>query len=396
MKRRSFLKSTGLISSTLFTPAFLQSFACKMEASRSGKILIVIQLSGGNDGLNTIVPYRNELYYKYRPLLGLKKNTLLDLNDELALNANLAPLKNLYDEGQLAILNNVGYPNPDRSHFRSMDIWHTASDSNEFLSSGWIGRYLDSNCSGCENNYNSIEVDASLSLALKGNKRSGFALENPDKLKKITNNSFLNKVAQIDHDQENENVAYLYKVLTETQNSADYLYQKTKHSKSHGQYPNTPFGKKLKTMAELVTADTDTKIYYISLSGFDTHAYQIGKHPKLLKQYADGVEALIKDLKSNSLFDDTLIMTFSEFGRRVKQNASKGTDHGTANNLFLMSGSLKKKGLLNEGPDLSNLDKGDLIYKVDFRSVYATILDNWLNTSHAGVLGKQFNKLHFV
>ena len=203
-------------------------------------------------------------------------------------------------------------------------------------------------------------------------------------------------MAQIDHDQENENVAYLYKVLTETQNSADYLYQKTKHGKSHGQYPNTPFGKKLKTMAELVTADTDTKIYYISLSGFDTHAYQIGKHPKLLKQYADGVEALIKDLKSNSLFDDTLIMTFSEFGRRVKQNASKGTDHGTANNLFLMSGSLKKKGLLNEGPDLSNLDKGDLIYKVDFRSVYATILDNWLNTSHAGVLGKQFNKLHFV
>lgn len=396
MNRRSFLKSSGMVSSSLFAPAFLQTYACKMESSRSKKNLVVIQLSGGNDGLNTIIPYRNDLYYKYRPLLGIKKNALMDLDGELGIHENLAPLKNLYDEGQLAILNNVGYPNPDRSHFRSMDIWHTASDSNEFLSSGWIGRYLDSDCHGCENNYNGIEVDGSLSLVMKGEKNSGFALENPKKLKKATNNSFLREVAKHDHDHEHENVAYLYKVLTETQNSADYLFQKTKTHKSHGEYPNSPFGKKLKTLGELITADTDTRIYYISLSGFDTHAYQIGKHPKLLKQYADGVAALIKDLKANDLFDDTLIMTFSEFGRRVKQNASKGTDHGTANNLFLMSGRLKKSGILNEGPDLSTLDKGDLIYKVDFRSVYATILDNWLESKHSNILNKQFRTLDFV
>lgn len=387
-----------MISSSLFAPAFLQSFASKMESSRSGKTLIVIQLSGGNDGLNTVVPYRNDLYYKYRPLLGIKKDAVLDLNGELGLNENLAALKDLYGQGELAILNNVGYPNPDRSHFRSMDIWHTASNSNEFLSSGWIGRYLDSDCSGCEKNYNGVEIDSNLSLVMKGQNRSGFALENPKKLKKITNNAFLKKVTAEahGHDHSHENVAYLYKVLTETQNSAEYLLQKTKHHKSHGQYPDTPFGKKLSSLAELITSDTDTKIYYVSLSGFDTHAYQIGKHPKLLRQYAEGVSALIKDLKANRLFDDSLIMTFSEFGRRVKQNGSKGTDHGTANNLFLMSGSLKKCGILNEGPDLTNLDEGDLIYKVDFRSVYASILDKWLDSSHSNVLGKQFRTLDFV
>ena len=390
------MKNSALASSSLFAPMFLKSFSTPLESSRSGKNLIVIQLSGGNDGLNTVVPFRNDIYYKNRPFIGLKGDKLIDLNGDLALNVGLKAIKPIYDNGEMAIINNVGYPNPDRSHFRSMDIWHTASNSNEYLSTGWIGRYLDSDCARCADNTHALEIDNNLSLVMKGNDQVGFAVANPNQLKKNTNNPFLKKVAQMDHDHEHENVAYLYKTLIDTQESADYLHGQVKKHKSSSKYPNSKLGKKLKTVSELITSDTDTKIYYVSLSGFDTHAFQLGKQERLLQQYAEGVSALISDLKKNRLFDDTLIMTFSEFGRRVKQNASKGTDHGTANVLFLMGGQLKKKGILNKGPNLQQLVDGDLQYSVDFRSIYATIIDKWLDSSHQQVLGQSFRGIDFV
>ncbi len=396
MKRRTFLLKSALASGSLYAPAFLKSFKTKLESSRSGKNLIVIQLSGGNDGLNTIIPFRDDLYYKMRPFIGLKKDKLIDLNGNLGFNKGLQAIKEIYDQGEMAIINNVGYPNPDRSHFRSMDIWQTGSASNEYLSTGWIGRYLDNDCHGCESNTHALEIDNNLSLAMKGIEESGFAVSNPTQLKKNTNNEFLKAVAKMDHDHEHENVAYLYKTLIDTQESADYLHRKVKNHKSSSSFPNTKFGKKLKTVSELMTSDTDTKIYYVSLSGFDTHAFQMGKQERLLQQYAEAVKALVSDLKKNNLFDDTLIMTFSEFGRRVKQNASKGTDHGTANVLFLMGGGLKKKGILNKGPNLSKLVDGDLQYTVDFRSIYATILDKWLGTNHSQILGHKFQGLDFV
>ncbi len=396
MKRRDFFKTTALASTSLMVPSFLKGFTGNdLLNSRSGKNLVVIQFSGGNDGLNTIVPFRNDIYYQSRPTLSINKEAVLKLSDEQGLNPAMEALKPLYDDGLVSIINAVGYPNPDRSHFRSMDIWHTASESDEYLSSGWIGRYLDNKCNGCETPYHALEVDDSLSLALKGFSRNGFAMSDPKALKKATENKFLRDIAHHAHSHE-ENVAYLYKTMIDTQSSADYLFEKSKVYQSKEQYPNTPFGRDLKQIAELITADTDTKIYYVSLSGFDTHVNQRNQQERLLKQYADGIAAFVQDLKQNRLLDDTLIMTFSEFGRRVKQNGSNGTDHGTANNLFLIGGNLKTPGFYNSAPDLTNLEDGDLIYQIDFRRVYATILENWLDTDAGQILNGSFENLKIV
>ena len=396
MKRRTFLKNTSLASTTFMVPSFLKNFQKKQHfSSRAGKILVVVQLSGGNDGLNTIIPYQNDIYYKSRPNLGIPKNEVLKITDDLGWNPAMSAMRPLYDKGLLSIVNNVGYPNPDRSHFRSMDIWHTASDSDKYLESGWIGRYLDSNCQTCTP-YSALELDDSLSLALKGKASNGFAMKNPKQLKKMTDNRLLKAFGQQEHDHDHEEVAYLYKTLIDTQSSADYLFQQSKVYTSKVSYPNTAFGKDLKQTAELITADTDTQVYYLSLSGFDTHANQKNTQERLLKQYAEGMEAFVDDLRQNNLLNDTLILTFSEFGRRVGQNASNGTDHGTANNLYLIGGNLKNPGFYNEGPDLTKLDKGDLIYKVDFRNVYATVLNQWLDADAPAILGKKFDLLHML
>ncbi|MBK8041563.1 MAG: DUF1501 domain-containing protein [Haliscomenobacter sp.] len=395
MRRREFLRQSGLASTALFVPAFLNQLQFgKLQQRRSGKILIVIQLSGGNDGLNTIVPYRNDLYYKFRPSLGIPPEQVLKVDADQGFNPALESLRSLYDDGLVTVLNSVGYPNPDRSHFRSMDIWHSASSSQEYWNTGWLGRYLDSNCAGCATPYHAIELDDYLSLALKGAQRTGFAMSEPAQLKRTTENRFLKAIGQ-QHpaSEDHDHVAYLYKTMASTQSSANYLFEQSKVYASSVAYPQTPFGRDLKTVAELITADTDTKIYYVSLTGFDTHANQKVQQERLLKQYADGVNALVTDLKQQGLLQDTLILTFSEFGRRVSQNASNGTDHGTANNLFLIGGSLKKPGFFNEAPDLTTLDEEDLIYKLDFRSVYSTVLKQWLQADVPDILGSDFPAL---
>jgi uncharacterized protein (DUF1501 family) len=396
-KRRDFIKASALASTSMLVPNFLQAFSTtQTPASRSGKILIVVQLSGGNDGLNTVVPYDNDIYYRSRPRLGIPKQEVLKLNGDQGLNLAMQSLKDLYDEGLLSIVNSVGYPNPDRSHFRSMDIWHTASDSDQYLQTGWLGRYLDHACHHCQQPYHALEIDDSLSLAMKGAERNGFAMSNPQQLNRTANNRFLKAVAQHSHDHDHEEVAYLYKTMIDSQSSAQYLFEQSKVYQSKENYPNTPFGRDLKQIAELITADTATQVYYVSLTGFDTHANQQNIQNRLLQQYADGMKALVKDLKRNDLLKDTLIMTFSEFGRRVQQNASNGTDHGTANNLFLIGEQLQKPGFFNAAPDLSKLDNGDLIYQVDFRNIYATILDRWLDSNAPKVLRKNFDRLNLV
>ena len=393
MKRRDFIKASSFASTSMMVPNFLKGISKNNHSSRAGKILVVVQLSGGNDGLNTIIPYQNDIYYQSRPVLGIKEKEVLKVSDELGFNPAMASLRSLYDDGLMSIINSVGYPNPDRSHFRSMDIWHTGSDSSEYLSTGWLGRYLDSNCSGCQNPHHALEVDDTLSLSLKGIEKSGFAMSNPRQLKKIADNKFLKAVGQENNHDHEENVEYLYKTLINTQSSANYLFEKSRTHKSNVQYPNNPFARDLKQVSELITADADIKIYYVNLTGFDTHSGQKNQQARLLKTYSDAMNAFVKDLKSNGLLDDTLIMTFSEFGRRVKQNASGGTDHGTANNLFLIGGNLKQKGFYNAAPDLSNLDNGDLKYQIDFRRIYASILEDWLEASPKGILGQSFDKI---
>lgn len=398
MKRRDFLKQASLASTAMMVPSFLTGSSLgKLYKNRAGKILVVVQLSGGNDGLNTIVPYRNDIYYRNRPDLGIPKTEVLPVSDDLGFNPALQSLRSIFDQGQMSIINNVGYPNPDRSHFRSMDIWHTASESTEYLNSGWIGRYLDSNCQGCQSPYQAIEVDDTLSLALKGQEKRGFAMSDPNRLKRAADNRILQAISKAPHTgADEEKVGYLYKTLIDSESSANYLFEQSKKHHSTATYPQSEFGQDLRTIAQLITADTDTKIYYTSLTGFDTHANQKMRQERLLGQYADAMKVFVDDLKQNGLLEDVLILTFSEFGRRVNQNASRGTDHGTANNLFLMGGQLKKPGFFNEGPDLSNLDDGDLKYAVDFRKVYATILDRWLEAPAPSILGKSFADLGLI
>lgn len=392
MNRRNFLKTSTLASTALYTPAFLKSMtAAKAEATQTGKILIVLQLSGGNDGLNTIIPHGDDIYYQKRPTLAIKPEEVIKLNEHQGLHPALKPLQSLYDKGELSIINSVGYPNPDRSHFRSMDIWQTGSPATENWSSGWIGRYLDHHCAG-KPAYHALEVDDGLSLAMKGKVRNGFAMSDANRLRQAVKSPRIQKLAKVDHPAEG-NLGYLYKTLTETADAAGYLYEQSRVHRATADYPNGAFGKDLKQIAELITADTATQVYYASLGGFDTHAGQKNRQQRLLTQYAQGVAALVQDLKANNIFDDVLIMTFSEFGRRLGQNGSGGTDHGTANNLLLMGGSLKKAGFYNDAPDLSQLRDADLIHQVDFRRIYAGVIDDWLDGESAVVLGKQFSKL---
>lgn len=393
--RRDFLKKSLLGSASLLIPSFLKAFESpNIINNNSAKTLIVVQLSGGNDGLNTVVPFRNDIYYKNRPIIGIKPNQVLKLNDELGLHPAMSGLKSLYDNGELSIVNNVGYPNPNRSHFHSMDIWHTAGNPDRTV--GWLGRYLDNNCSGCDDAYHALEVDDSLNLALKGIERSGFAAGNLNQLKRTTNNRFFKTLAAQQNHHSDENIAYLYKTMRTTMSSADYLHKQSKIYTSKVQFPNTAFGKDLKQISELIAANTDTKIYYVTLNGFDTHANQKGKHERLLKQYSNGMKALVKDLKQHGRFDDTLIMTFSEFGRRVKQNGSQGTDHGTASNVYLIGGKLRKAGVFNEAPNLTDLDGGDLKFTLDFRQIYSTVLDKWLEADATAILGQQYKTLGIV
>ncbi|GAA4277663.1 DUF1501 domain-containing protein [Aquimarina mytili] len=397
MKRRDFLKQSVFASGMTLVPSFLKGMEFLSPDQLSGyKNVIIIQLSGGNDGLNSIIPIHNDIYHRLRPSIAKKEGQTIKITGDLAFNNKLKAIASLYDLGEVTILNNVGYPNPNRSHFRSTDIWQTASNANEYLSTGWIGRFLDSNC---QYPYQAIEVDNSLSLAMKGTIRNGIAVSDPNQLYKTTREPFFkNLVANTEKEMLNEdNQGYLYKTMLETYSSASYIHETSKIYKTNTEYPQNPFARNLKTIADFIVSGLKTRVFYSSLGGFDSHVNQLNSQDRLLKIYSESVGALVKDLKKNNRFKDTLILTFSEFGRRVKQNGSRGTDHGAANNVIAISGSLKKAGVYNELPNLSDLDNnGDIKYTIDFRSVYASILNNWLEVNDQNVLNSSFKTLGFI
>lgn len=395
IKRRDFLQIGSLASASMFLPKFLKAVGKENLVPPGNKVLVVLQFSGGNDGLNTVIPVRNDIYFKGRPGLGIQRNMALPLNDDAGLHPSLTCFKELFDEGSLGILNSVGYPNPDHSHFRSMDIWQTGSDSNEYLNTGWVGRYLDAQCEDCSHPTQALEIDDLLSPALKGDKIKGMALTDPKKLFNNTNEKYFRQINAA-HESGDASSDYLYKILNETLDSADYIYQQSNSYHSSATYPNTTIGKNFRTIASLILSDINTKVYYVSLGSFDTHVAQAGQQQRLFTELNDAIKPFVADLKNNHRFEDVVLMTFSEFGRRVSQNASAGTDHGTANCMFLIGGGLKQKGLINDMPDLSDLDNGDLKFKVDFKSVYATMLHNWLGADEQKIMGRSFPLLKFV
>lgn len=398
MNRRTFIKRSTFASGVFLVPAFLKNFEILSDDGKGWKNLVVVQLSGGNDGLNTIIPFENGIYYNKRASISIPKNEIVKLNDFQGLNPSMSALKEIYDNGWMCILNSVGYPNPDRSHFRSFDIWHTASSSSEYLTTGWIGRYLDSSCKGCENPYNAITVDSSLTLALKGETKKGIAVNDTKQLYNITREPFFKNLIEQQNPNKlgDDNLDYLYKTMIETHSSAEYIFETQKTYENKYNYPQTQFAKDLKNISTFINSGLKTRIYYVSLNGFDTHTNQRAAQDRLLKEFAEGISAFLKDLKQTNKLDKILVMTFSEFGRRVEQNASSGTDHGTGGNMFIFGGGLKKQGIFNEQPDLSNLEDGDIKFKIDFRSVYATVIDKWLSASSKQILNKEFNKLDFI
>jgi uncharacterized protein (DUF1501 family) len=395
IKRRSFIKLSSLASASIFTPKLLLDL--NNLPKKGNKVLVVLQMSGANDGLNTVIPIQNDVYYKSRPNVSIAKKDALSLSEDVGLNPALPTFKKLFDEGQLGILNGVGYPDNSRSHFRSMDIWHSASTTREYLDSGWIGRYLDVVNQKAKNNVRALEVDDLMSLALKGEHNFGLALEDPKKLFSTTQVPFIKDIAKKKHDLEHQHtVDYLYQTLTNTVNSAEHIFEESKIGASKLSYPRSDIGQGLKTIASLILSDIETKVYYISVSGFDTHNAQLSRQKRLFEQIDESVAAFVKDLKDNNRFEDVLLMTFSEFGRRVEQNGSNGTDHGAASCMFLASGALKKSGILSEIPSLTDLHQGDLKYSIDFKQVYATILDKWLDVNPDLVLNGYYKTLDFI
>ncbi len=421
--RREFIQtSTVFASAALTVPAFLQSSALALPRASMGlssipgvdedKILVVVQLSGGNDGLNTLVPFGDDVYRRARPRIGLSAEEvlLIEHHGGLGLHGSMSGFKELYDEGLCAIVQGVGYPNPNRSHFASMDIWHTADTTG--TGDGWLGKYIDAQCdgSGLQKSYPlpPIAIGRTAPLALHGREMMPVSIESADmyqwtgkKLGKDLNNEYLRSIKKEDEklkaDDVDDNHAFLVRTAMDAQVSSQKIRDAVE-TESLVQYPRSTLGNQLSMVASMIRAGMKTRVYYVSHGGFDTHANQgssQGSHARLLQQLSEAVSAFYKDLKAQENDGRVLTSCFSEFGRRVNQNGSGGTDHGTAAPMFLF-GPMVEPGLHSRYPSLTNLDNGDLKYTVDFRQVYAEILDGWLSADSRVVLGRGYRHLRVL
>lgn len=404
ISRRGFLKSAAVFSSIGVAPAFLTRTAegarPAIEGFKDDRILVVAQLGGGNDGLNTLVPYSNDIYYRVRPTIGLKKDRLIRINDDLAANDKLAEFMKLYDNGEVAIVQGVGYPNPDRSHFRSMEIWHTASESDEFLGHGWIGRYFDNCCSGAARPQAGVALGKERPQAFDGGRGIGVAFESPQsygwrpgKGADTPRNFERINAAQ---NPVNDTLDFLRHTTSNAiMSSYEVREAAARVGMKPGAHPMRRDGDPLQTVAALIRGGLQTRIYYVSVSGFDTHANQLGTHDNLLERCSAALARFQATLKQDGNADRVLTMVFSEFGRRVAQNASGGTDHGTAAPMFLV-GSKVRPGLYGPLPDLNDLEEQDLKFTTDFRSVYATVLKHWFSVGPEQVLNRDFKTLPLI
>jgi uncharacterized protein (DUF1501 family) len=374
-----------------------------------GKILVVVQLSGGNDGLNTVVPWADDAYHAARPMIRMNGDQVLRLNDYVGLHPSLEPLKALYDDGRMSVVQGVGYPNPNRSHFTSMDIWHSAAPGDEAKRSGWLGRYFDSQCAGSGPNNRQagiedgpvgdpqvgVSMGESSNLAMQGEQVTALSFENPADYKyKGPDADAMAALHLGDQDtgKAGDELGFLTRTAMDARVSSDKVLDAIAGHTPPKDYPRGKFGDGLRTTAAMIRGKLPTRVYYVSLGGFDTHAAQLNKHNNLMAQFATGIDAFLADLRQQGNSERVAVMTFSEFGRRVTQNASAGTDHGAAAPMFFF-GDRVMPGVLGRHPSLTDLDNGDLRYTVDFRQCYAAILQQWLDTPPevaAAILGERF------
>ena len=436
--RRQFLRKTVLGSALTWTvPAFLaDTFAAlhseaadsatQIVTGKDSTILVVLQMAGGNDGINTVVPYGNDYYHNARPRLGLSAQQVLKLNGEIGFHNALTGFKDLFDAGHLAVVQGVGYPNPNRSHFRSTEIWQTASDSDQVEKYGWLGRYFDNACPGCDPTVG-VDIGGQTPQAFFAKTPTGISLANPQNYRFISPGRFRpGQVDSLEESYEKMNempetapdvnsggtigalassvqqpggsaLHFIERTALDAQISSEKIRAITARVKNQGSYPATKLAGDLKLIAQLIAGGLPTRVYYVSQGGYDTHINQAGTQERLLKELGDAMNAFVADLKAQGNLQRVLVMTFSEFGRRVAENANGGTDHGAAAPMFVI-GDKVKAGLLGRYPSLAphDLFEGDIKYTTDFRGVYAGVLESWLRVRSLPILGRQFDPLRLV
>jgi uncharacterized protein (DUF1501 family) len=445
--RREFLRRTVLGSALTWTvPAFLADTFSALQAQagdsatqiatgKDATILVVLQMAGGNDGINTVVPYANDFYHQARPKIGLQADDVLRLTDEIGFHGALKGFKELYDGGELAVVQGVGYPNPNRSHFRSTEIWQTASDAQRIEKNGWIGRYFDAACAGADPAVG-VTIGSQLPEAFFAKNPKGICFSNPQNYRFMANGSAteesykkLNELEMSSPqpdggpgmtpdgspgDAPNSGgsigmlpagmpmtggraIDFISRIALDAQHSSDEIRGIAAHVQNQAVYPGSQLGGALRMVAKLIGGGLPTRVYYVSQGGYDTHTNQVNTQQRLLQDLGDSMKAFVDDLKAQGNMQRVLVMTFSEFGRRVAENANGGTDHGAAAPMFIV-GNKVKAGLLGNYPSLAPQDlfQGDVKYNVDFRSVYAGILETWLKTKSAPILGRQFPPLQVV
>lgn len=430
--RRDFLRSTVLGASATWTvPMFVErtfgqlhegarDLAIQPATGKDGTILIVLQLAGGNDGLNTLVPYADDAYQKARPRLAKKEKEIIKLNDHVGLNNSMPFLGSMFKEGNLGIVQGVGYPNPNRSHFVSTSIWETA-DTNNRSATGWLGRYFDNACPGADPTVG-ISFNKTQPESFGALKNPGVCLNSPELYRWIYGGgekaqaeeffADLNKPEEAEDDgptgggsiampaggkiggiKGEGNLAFLERVALDAQVSSKTILELAAKHKTSVRYDGTPLARNLNLVARMIAGKMPTRVYYVSHGGFDTHNQQVNSHDRLLGQLDGALKSFFADLKQQGNDQRVVLMTFSEFGRRVSENASAGTDHGKASCLFL-AGAAVKGGLHGTHPSLTNLAEGDIQHTVDFRSVYGTVLGDWLKAPDLKpILGANYPKM---
>lgn len=406
VNRREFLShaagSAAVLSFGVSAPSFLLRAAESEAASKGDSILVVVQLSGGNDGLNTVVPFAEERYRTARPTLAVATSDVLKIDSSLGFHPAARGLADLLEANKLCIVQGVGYPEPNRSHFESMDIWHTCRRKTVTRSDGWLGRWLESNAAKSDSGVSALHLGADQQpLALASQKVRVTSIRSIDRfrLQDGGQKGFRDTVADL---ARSETAAPGSDLLGFVRSSTDSALDASRRIESVGSnykteivWPESGLSTKLKTIAALIDSGLGTRVYYVTLDGFDTHAQQAGAHAALLREFSSAVEAFVRDVAAHGHGDRVVVAGFSEFGRRLAENASEGTDHGAAAPLFL-AGNRVRPGLIGKHPSLNDLDDGDVRFHTDFRQVYAAILEQWLKTPSEPVLGGRFEPVSIL
>ncbi len=408
--RRSFLRNIGIAGSMSMmlgklpvTAAVASPLSYALNNSETDRILVLIRLKGGNDGLNTIVPlYDYSTYINKRPKVGLKQNEITKLTDAIGIPKTFDPLYPFWEEGKMKVIHGVGYPEQNLSHFRSSDIWASASDANIFDASGWYGRYIADEYPDFLTNPPevppAIQIGGSANVAFNDTSMTNLAISvrDPEEIAEIAQTGQLYSIANLPECYYGEQVGFVRAVANNTFTYAGILSEAYKSATNSVEYQGD-LGSQLAIVSRLIKGNLGTKLYMVSIDGFDTHANQIEDHPPLMRELSSAIQNFYQDLAAGGRDKDVLSMTISEFGRRIEENGSDGTDHGAAAPMLLFGEGLNGNGFIGNAPDLKEVDEvGNLIFSIDFRSVYATVMENWLCVDGAkvdGIMGQQFDRI---